>query len=235
MKTAPVALVLSLAAWGCGQHEFDRTEMIARLRQDEPLFTDQDVLKIEQLKPQLPPKFRLAVAPPASWRSEPSSDEELRQIEAWAEGLQQAGVVSECFLLPSMLLERRSESHPKEYLKSIRVAAARCRADAVLLLGTVTDVERSVNPMSLFDLTIIGAWLVPGHEREALTITEGVLFDNRNEYVYLTAVAEGRGGTVASFVHARDEVAIRRSRAQSFQAFGEKFLRKAKELGPARK
>lgn len=235
MKTTPVALVLSLAAWGCHHGEFDRTEMMARLRQEEPLFTDQDVQKIEQLRPQLPPRFRLAVAPPASWRSEPSSDEELREIEAWSAELEKAGVVSECFLLPSLLLERRSEAHPKEYLKSLRIAAARCRADAVLILGTVTEVDRSVNALSFLNLTIIGAWLAPAHHRDALTITEGVLFDNRNEYIYLTAVAEGKAEVVTAYYYARDEGAIRQSRAASFKAFGEKFLHKAKQLGPARK
>lgn len=203
---------------------------MARLQQDEPIFTDQDLQRIEQIKPQLPTPFRLAVAPPQSWRHEPTSEEELKALQEWGDQLKQEGIVSEFILLPTMLLHMAGEKYREGYLKSVRAAAARCRADAVVLVQTVTEVDSYVNPLSILDLTIAGMWIVPGHHREALTIVEGIVMDNRNECLYAAIVAEGKGSTLAPLMYADRDDAIRRSRVAAFRAFGKELVTRSRGL-----
>ncbi len=223
---------LFLMGAGCTAH-FERAEMQERLHRAQPLFTDWDVERIEQLKPQLPMPFRLAVAPPVNWSGDPTSERELQEIKAWGEKLEKAGVITDLVVIPSMLLQMAHEKYGQGHLKAIRAASARFHADAVLVLATVTDVDAYVNPLSVLYLTIVGMMVVPGSHREALTLVEGVLLDNRNEYLYTAVVAEGKGFTTGPLVGIEDADAIRDSRVAALRSFGEEFVKKASAVRPA--
>jgi hypothetical protein len=225
--TKSLAPILLLAAAGCASG-FNRAAMQEKLWDGKPVFTDEDVRRIEQLKPQLSVPFRLAVAPPLhpGWCA-PETEGETEEILAWGERLKKEGVVSEFVLIPRMLFGLKP-THPHEgYLKAARAAAARCRADALLVLSSVTDVDRYVNPLAVLNLTLVGMVVVPGHHREALTILEGVVLDNRNEYLYFTASAEGTGSTIAPLANIDERDAIRRSRRQALRSFGDALAREA--------
>lgn len=231
MKVLPV-LLAALAAVGCTP-SFSAARMEEKLWGGEKLFTDEDVLRIDQLRPQLTPPVRLAIAPPLyeDWRTE--VDGEREAIEAWAADLKKTGLVSEVILLPKILLRTPSAGrHTHDYFKAVRVAAARVRADAVLLMSSVTEVDSTVNPLAFLDLTIVGAWLAPGHSKDALTLIEGIVMDNRNEYVYWTGSARARGSTTAPLLLLDEDDAIRRSRTEALKVFGESLAANASVFKP---
>jgi hypothetical protein len=231
MKILPV-LVAALSAVGCSA-TFAPSEMSERLWGGEKLFTDQDLQRIEQLKPQLTIPFKLAIAPPLreDWTGEQEGEREA--ILAWGDALKKTGLIREVVLLPRMLLGTPlTGRHTHDYFKAVRVAAARVQADAVLLLSSVSDTSSYVNPLCVLNATVVGLWVAPGHHTDALTIVEGVLMDNRNEYVYWTGTAQGEGGTVAAAMNIDDADAVRRSRVAALKAFGARLAAEAGAFKP---
>jgi rhombotail lipoprotein len=216
-----ILLLASLAALGCSTG-FNRRAMEEKLWGDEKIFTDDDVLRVERIRPQLQLPFRLAVAPPirGGWRAPEELEGEREAILAWGEKLKASGVVSDFVLIPRFLIGGSR-------FKDARVAAARLGADAVLLLSEVSEVDAYVNPLAALNLTLVGMVVAPGHHRDALTIVEGVILDNRNEFVYFTASSEGKGHTVGPFASVNDRDAIRRSRVRAYEAFGDRLAQAA--------
>jgi hypothetical protein len=111
-----------------------------------------------------------------------------------------------------------------------RSAAARVQADALLIVNLTSDVDKYANHASLLNLTIIGMWLIPAHHRDALTIAEGVMIDNRSEYLYAFARGEAEERTVRPYMFANSWKAVRPSRLHALQAFGREFVREVKRL-----
>jgi len=231
MKRLMALLWIGVSAVGCATG-FNAVDMEAALQEERKLFTDDDdVTKIEQLKPQIKAPFRLAVAPPIQvtgryWHDPRGLMEgERDEILAWGEKLKKEGIVSELLMIPNMLMDLGVTRNGASYVKAVRVAAARLQADAVLFLRSVTDTESYANPLAVLDCTIVGMFLVPGHHREALTILEGMIIDNRNQFLYFASSAEGTGSATAplAMFDARD--AIAESRRNALRAFGDLLLK----------
>jgi hypothetical protein len=229
-----VIVVILLA--GCATKKgFNRGEMTGAAQASHPLFLSSNltVEQIEQLKSQLHLPVRLAVAPPVvsygrGWGSRELNTwnpDETKEIESWAGPLKRAGVVSELVILPGLLLEQCRGNDPECALRVCRSATARMQADALLLINLATAVEKYTNQASLLDVTIVGLWLIPGHHRDALTIAEGVMIDNRNEYLYAYARGEAEEKTVRPFMYASSWKAVRPSRLRALQSFGREFIR----------
>ena len=70
---------------------------------------------------------------------------------------------------------------------AIRIGAARQHMDAVLVYEVFGTQDAARNALSVGDLTILGAFLLPGQEVDAVGHAEGILIDVRNAYPYLTA------------------------------------------------
>jgi hypothetical protein len=123
-------------------------------------------------------------------------------------------------------------------MKAIRVAAARMQADAVLIMRSVTDVDSYHQPARVLDLTIVGMWLVPATTRTRLTIVEGMVIDNRNQFLYFAGSAEGTGSTFGPLSVIEEKDAVRESRRNALHAFGERLAKEARQArsvvpGPA--
>ena len=229
-----IAALVGVAAVGC-QAGFNRESMTASLQAEQPLeFDDADVLRIEQARPQLQFPIRLAVVPPSMFNQHKAgmpgeTEGQRKEIQAWGEKLRQEGIVSDLIIIPEILAATTSpRSHG--YIKDVRVAAARLQADAVLILRSTTDLDSYINPLSLLDLTIVGMFFVPGHHRDALTIVEGMVIDNRNQYVYLAASAEGKGSTVAPLTAVDAKDVVKESRCAALKSFGELLLQEGRRL-----
>jgi len=237
-SVVPVIVMLLLA--GCATKKgYNRGEMAAA-QASHPLFQSSDLTaeQIEQLKAQVHLPVRLAVAPPIistgrGWGSREFNTwnpDETKEIESWAHPLKKAGVVSDLVILPALLLEQCQANDQGCAMRVSRSAAARMQTDAVLLISLASSVEKYTNQASLLDVTIIGMWLIPGHHRDALTIAEGVMMDNRNEYVYAYARGEAEEKTVRPFMYASSWKAVRPSRLRALQSFGKEFIREAGQL-----
>jgi hypothetical protein len=213
--------------------------MESAVRSANPVYTSSglSVEQIEKLQPQVSLPIRLAVAPPnisfRYWGDRSLgvwSPDEVAEIERWRKPLSEAGVVTDLLILPSGLVEECEWRDPGCKLRVSRQAAARVQADALLMLNVATDLDEYLNPLSALNITIIGMWIAPGHHRDALTIIEGVMLDNRNEYLYAFARGEGESSIVRPLMYADSYKAIEPSRLVALQAFGEAFVRQASQL-----
>jgi rhombotail lipoprotein len=231
MKKLAVLLFVGVASVGCSAN-FSREEMARELQEDRRIvFDDEDVLKIEQLRPQIQYPFRLAVVPPARVGNRLGGDTgtakgEHEALMAIGEQLKKEGIVSSFSIIPQFLID--TSSH-RGSIKGIRLAAARMQADAILVLRSVTDVDSTVNPLSVLDLTIVGMFLVPGHQKHALTMLEGMIIDNRNQFLYFAAAAEGAGSTYGPLAVVEERDAVGESRRNAMNSFGEMLLKEARQ------
>jgi rhombotail lipoprotein len=227
-----MTVLIGLAAVGC-QTGFNRESMNASLEADQPLvFDDADVLRVEQTRPQLQFPIRLAVVPPTMFNRRGSGERretegQRKEIMAWGEKLRDAGIVSDLFVIPDILT---SQTRSQDYIKDLRVAAARLQADAILILRSTTDVDSYANLLGVLDLTIVGMFVIPAHQKDALTIVEGMVFDNRNQYVYFAGSAEGLGTTFGPLASIEDRDAVRDSRREALRAFGELLLKEGQRM-----
>ena len=71
----------------------------------------------------------------------------------------------------------------------IRLAAARQHVDAVLVYAVGGDNHDKASMLSILDLTIVGAYLVPSRRVDGTATASGLLFDVRNGYSYGTGSA----------------------------------------------
>jgi hypothetical protein len=195
MRTLSTLLLLSLAS--CTS-SLDRGALRAELARGAFVFSDVSVAEAEAIRPQVSAPFRLGIAPPITLRqrfmdlSPVWSAAEQERIRAWAEELQARGVITDYVLLPALSVGVAEDASASERVQACRVAAARQQVDVLLVTQFVAGWDDWLNPLSVLDLTIVGAWVAPGHSTEAVVVAEGIAFDNRNEYVYATASAEAR-------------------------------------------
>jgi len=225
-----IAVAAALGAVGCTP-AYNRAALREELQESRLVIVDDpDVFQAGQARPQLPLPFRMAVVPPTvmntcSYGVPEEMEGERREILACGDKLRAAGIISDLVLIPEMLIGRSVRNG--EFYRDLRVAAARLQADAVLVLRSVSDVESYINPLGVLDITLVGMVVLPGHHKDALTIVEGVLLDNRNQYVYLALSAEGMGSTFGPLASIEARPAIRRSRVAALKCFGDKLVQEA--------
>lgn len=220
----PALLMLTV---GCSatQSVFEPSTMVAPSPESSPQYREALTIEaIEALGPQLQFPITLAVSQPSSgsgW-----SADELSLIESWEGPLRDSGFVDRLIVLPEALADScgwRMSYHCG--IDRNRRTAARFHADALLLISARTEVESHANPAAILNATILGLWLVPGHHRNATTVLEGALVDNRNEYLYAFVRAYGEARLLRPLLYARWRRVSARSRLKALQQFGQRMLR----------
>ncbi|MCB9881806.1 MAG: hypothetical protein H6834_08460 [Planctomycetes bacterium] len=169
-------------------------------REASPAYRDRTVEEILALKPLSSLPLRLGIAPPVSfgrdygrgdvdytgWRSR-----ERELISTWCRDMQAAGVLSTFVFLPSILADTRGFDPVEKRTYDLRKLGARHRVDAILTVNALGDYGHGLNVLGILDLTILGMFVVPGHDSEAITVLEATLIDVRNEYVFVSGTGEG--------------------------------------------
>jgi len=237
--TAPTALAAlaaaaQLACAGCASPTYDRDGMQSRLQALHPELTSARLDEIQSLEPTVTFPARIAVGQPGGarvWSGQRGwSADELEIIEAFGDELVAAGVASEVVVLPISLLTPTGNGRSETDLEALRLGAARVHADLLLLIDVVTDTDEWSNVLSVLDLTIVGMWLAPGQHRAALTMVEGLLIDNENEYLYSFARGEGSDERVRPRKYADASLVREKSRREALARFGDAFVREASKL-----
>jgi hypothetical protein len=77
-------------------------------------------------------------------------------------------------------------------LREIRLGAARQHVDAVLVYTVAGSSTDQLSPLSVLDLTLIGAYLVPSRMIAGSAVASRLLFDVRNGYAYGTLSATSK-------------------------------------------
>jgi len=209
----------------CSAHGFDRGQLSQSLTDESKQVTDQDIRSAMARKPQLKFPFKLAVELRSdecyrcrnTWR-----EEDKQKILSWGEQLKQAGVISQMFIVPDVF--------EMKDLKTIRLAAAQQGAHAVLIIRSVDDTDRYQNYASFFYITIVGLWVVPGSDVDALVMLRGAMWDVGNAYLYVTVEAEGQSHMIGPSLMLEDKNAIEQAKRNALDNFGPELIKHIEAL-----
>lgn len=183
-----VILLLSVTACATSRG-FDRGALRSQIG-DQKAVTEEDIQKILDLKPQLPEPYKLAIyfVPPQSnrgrhglwdWRGE---DKDV--IMAVANDLKTTGALANVTIVDDEMVEANNN-------RAIRLAAARTGADAVLVIRGTSDIDRYNNVLGYSYILLVTPLFIPGTEADGLFMVNASMWDVRNQYLYLSAEAEG--------------------------------------------
>ena len=131
-------------------------------------------------------------------------------VTAMAVPEEQLGALSGGYAGPGGALLRARRA-----VDAIRVGAARQHMDAVLVYEVFGTSSRSQTALSVGDLTILGAFLLPGRQVDAVGHAEALLVDVRNAYPYLTASETVTRDGLATTARARERGDELKARAQA--------------------
>jgi len=172
-----VVFLAAVVLCGCASG-FDRAALRERLASAPLQVTEADIKAALDLKPQLRFPFKLGVylqteerGPNYTYPSGVRSGEwswsasDKERIVSWRTALVNEGVVSDLFIISDLIASGTD-------LKRVRLAAARYGADAVLIIQGASQVDRYLNPLSFFYLTI-----VPGTNIDAIMMLQGAMWE----------------------------------------------------------
>ena len=222
---------------GCATKQgFDRGALREHLYDASVEITEDEIKQVLELKPQLQFPFKLGVyfleRYRYAWRYGESHWEGRDKQLEWLESLKDEGILSEIIPITSITLtdDDGDYRYHTPSLKSIRLAAARHHADAVLIVDYVPDVDRYNNFTAVLYITIIGGFFVPGTHSDALVMMNGALWDVRNEYLYLTVEVEEEQRRIGTAFLLRDEGTIREAKHKALSLFHEEVLQRMRRL-----
>lgn len=202
---------------GCASKGFNRGALQDQIGVQKPVTNDADIKEILGKKPNLPKPFKLAVyfkkptvknESTSKWRW---TDADKDLVLNAAKELKSENLISDVFPILGNLVA-------DDDLKSIRVAAAKHGADAVLVIDGAGEIDKYINNWGWTYILILPALFVPGSEADTLFLTNAAMWDVRNEYLYLTAEAEGK--TTHTHIAAfgdKDEQLIVKAKAESLK------------------
>lgn len=184
MRTIIIILfTLSLSACATSSG-FNRDSLRNSLGNEKKVITNGEIKKALEAKAQLPKPFKLAIYTRMhDWRVN-WNEEDKKELHGLTESLINKGVVSEVVYLNSSVMEGNDNF-------AIRLAAARTGSDAVLIIHGDGSIDRYNNYFGSTYFLIVTPFFVPGTVSDGLFIVSASIWDVRNQYIYLTAEAEG--------------------------------------------
>lgn len=178
-----VILLVSLSACSASRG-FDRGHLRNSINQNIEI-TEEDIKKAFAAKPQLPAPFKLAVYTEiSSWRSNWNAADVL-ELESMAKDLKSKNIVTDVVYINPTMIEGRGN-------KAIRLASARAGADAVIIIKGTGSIDRYNNILGSTYFLIVTPFFVPGTIADGLYLLSASMWDVRNQYLYLSAEAEGQ-------------------------------------------
>jgi rhombotail lipoprotein len=111
-----------------------------------------------------------------------------------------------------------------ENIDGIRQAGARYGADAVLIVDAAGAIDRYNNRYAWLYPTVIGAYLAPGTESDALVMATGSLWAVRSEWHAPIQTVEGASKIAGSAVFVEDSAALREAKQHAIQALGKRIV-----------
>ncbi len=221
-----VPFVVPFLMMGCAQG-MDRNALHERLNDGSLQTSDAGIADVRGLKPQLqfPCRIALYLKPGQhDWRWTP---EDKAAMQQWAAELKREGIASDVFPLPELVV---NNSDGKTDVKGLRLAAARCGADALFVIHGAAQTDSYKNFATVLDLTIIGGYVIPSSHRDSLFMIEGVLIDVDNGYIYTAVQAEGEGKIIRPSFVIEDKDAVAKGKAKALKQFGNEVMNHMRAL-----
>lgn len=222
----PLPLFLALLLSGCAtaSQGFDRDAMRAVIQSPaEPARTE--VVGSSRAAAAQPPAVPLRLAlyfvpqafpahrslRPAEWVS---SDKE--RLTGWLTALREEGILSEILFLVDPTIRNAN-------VGTIRQAASRYGADALLVVQGVGGVDRYNNGYAGLYPTLIGAYVAPGTHSDALFLITGTLLDVRSDWRGETQTVEGHAEVVGPTMTVEDRQVLARAKQAALDELGKRM------------
>ncbi|HAK60813.1 MAG TPA: hypothetical protein DCO77_10590 [Nitrospiraceae bacterium] len=210
-------IVLLLFVTACASSRgFDRGTLRSQIS-DQKVVTEKDIQKTLALKPQLPDPFKLAIyfAPPKSdrwyWRVWNWRSEDKDMFLAVANEAKSRGAISEAVIFSDDIVEGSDN-------RAIRMAAARVGADAVLIMRGTSDIDRYNNAWGYTYALIVTPLFIPGTEADGIFMANASMWDVRNQFLYMTAEAEGTSHQTKPAAFIEEDRLIKAAKADALAA-----------------
>lgn len=166
---------------------FNREDLKEQLN-DRTAVKDIDIKQKSDKKAQLPKPFKVGI-----YFQEPvqKSEENLwdwaeadkQKILSAVERFKNNGEISKVFMISPAMASGTD-------LRSLRAAAAQQGADALIIVSAVNDVDQYTTQWAWTYIALFPALFVPASVSDVLFISRAVMWDVRNEFLYLTAESE---------------------------------------------
>ena len=117
-----------------------------------------------------------------------------------------------------------------EDLRGIRQAGARYGADVVLIVQGIAAVDRYNNRFAWLYPTLLGAYLAPGTESDALVMITGSLWAVHSEWHASIQTVEGVSKVVGSAVLVEERVALEEAKQHAIRTLGERITDQLQRL-----
>lgn len=187
----------------CTSSGFNRGELKDILGVEKPVYSDSAIEDEFKKKANLPKLFKLAVyfknpKEEQKWRWE-SSDKKI--LEDIARDLKAEGIVSDVFPLVSSVVE-------SDDLKSLRLAAAKHHADALMVVSGAAQIKRGLNNYGWSYALLLPMFFVPASQTNSLFVANATIWDVRNEYIYLTVETENAENVASTVVEMQNDIEI---------------------------
>jgi rhombotail lipoprotein len=127
--------------------------------------------------------------------------------------LQNEQTLVDAFVLMDTTLRR-------ENIRRIRQAGVRYGADLVLIVDGAADVDRYNKRYAWLYPTLLGTYLAPGTESDALVMVTGSLWAVRSEWHAPIQTVEGASKVVGAAVLVDDSTALQEAKEQAIRALG---------------
>ncbi len=152
---------------GCASNGFNRGELKEQVAVTKPEFNDQEIKNAFSKKTNLPKDCKVAVyfKPPPLGKNQSKPDWRWTENDRLvfseiASELKKEGVVSDVFPIVNSLVS-------DDDLKSLRLAAAKHQADALLIISGAGETDRYINNLGWTYALMLPALFIPGSEAEA--------------------------------------------------------------------
>ncbi|HRI40009.1 MAG TPA: hypothetical protein PLO50_15750, partial [Nitrospira sp.] len=103
-------------------------------------------------------------------------------------------------------------------IKEIRQAGARFGADVLLIIDGIAAIDRYNNRLAWLYPTLLGAYLVPGTESDALVMATGSLWATRSDWHAPIQTVEERSKAVGAAAFLEDKTPLRPAKYLAIQA-----------------
>ncbi len=146
--------------------------------------------------------------------------------DAMKSALEETRLFAEVDFLPELYLPTDVQD-----LKTLRLAAARAQADALLIYSTEAGFEYEPNALCILYPTIIGAFVAPGSKGASLAVSQAVLVDVKTGYIHRVFESYGEKSGIAPVALLDEEALEFEARKQAVQHLAALTASKVHELG----
>ena len=222
----PLVLLISI---GCTSSQgFNRTAMSERLHGTPAPNTEVRLPSHQSARPS--PPFRLGIffvkhqvpdtpsIRKVEWLSA-DRDQLLRELAP----LRDEQLLADTFVLTDVRLRGTD-------IKEIRQAGARFGADMILIVDGVAGIDRYNNYLAWLYPTLLGAYLAPGTESDALVMATGSLWAAHSDWHTLIQPVEERSKIVGAAAFLEDNASLQEAKKLAIQSIGKSIVEQLRLL-----